>query len=176
MRSIPPSVLMRSAARRERRARRAVMTTFRSASAHLNYWRKSGNTRWLSRSAMSAFGVKQKSFGHETISAFAGKTDMANLRVRALIGRFLFDDIGNAPVAPADENDFNFSDDVLLFRRQCEARRGILTQSGSGASKHAVMNRMSLGTVVTSRGVYRAARATYSRSRHPVGVRALTEL
>jgi len=76
--------------------------------------------------------------------------------------------------APRNTNDFNFSDDVL--RRQREARRGILTQSGSGASKHAVMNRMSLGTVVTSRGVYRAARATDSRSRHPVGVRALTEL
>jgi CheY-like chemotaxis protein len=46
MRSIPiiASRPMRSAGRRRRRARRAVMTTFRSPSAHVNYWRKLGNT------------------------------------------------------------------------------------------------------------------------------------
>ena len=31
---------------------------------------------------------------------------MANLRVQALIGRLLFDHVGNAPIARADENDF----------------------------------------------------------------------
>src|SRR5260370_1925135 len=36
-----PSLLMRSAARRKRRARRAVMTTFASPSAHVTYWGKS---------------------------------------------------------------------------------------------------------------------------------------
>jgi CheY-like chemotaxis protein len=34
-------------------ARRAVMTTFRSPSAHVNYWRKSGNTCRKSNVGMS---------------------------------------------------------------------------------------------------------------------------
>ena len=44
MRSIPIIAVTSYALRRRRRARRAVMTTFRSPSAHVNYWRKSGNT------------------------------------------------------------------------------------------------------------------------------------
>ena len=36
-----PSPPMRSAGRRRRRAKRAVMTTFRSPSVHVNYWQKS---------------------------------------------------------------------------------------------------------------------------------------
>ena len=37
-------LLMRSAAKKRRRARRAAMITFRSPSAHVSYWRKSGNS------------------------------------------------------------------------------------------------------------------------------------
>jgi hypothetical protein len=35
---------MRSAGRRRRRAMRAAMIMFRSPSAHVKYWQKSGNT------------------------------------------------------------------------------------------------------------------------------------
>src|SRR5262249_1811482 len=38
------SLPMRSAAKHKRRERPAAMTTFRSPSAHVNYWRKLGNT------------------------------------------------------------------------------------------------------------------------------------
>ena len=38
------SPLMRSVVKKRRRARRAATITFRSLSAHVNYWRKSDNT------------------------------------------------------------------------------------------------------------------------------------
>ena len=39
-----PSLPTRSAAKKRRRGQRAVMTMFRSPSAHVNYWRKSVST------------------------------------------------------------------------------------------------------------------------------------
>jgi two-component system, cell cycle response regulator DivK len=60
MRSIPiiPSPLMRLAGRRRRRARQAAMITFRSPSARVNYWRKSGNT------CPSAAFCRARAFSH----------------------------------------------------------------------------------------------------------------
>jgi response regulator receiver domain-containing protein len=72
-----PSPPMRSAGRRRKPARLAVMITFRSPSAHVNYWQKSGNTcpKLASFAAVheSVFGTKRTSGHAQSMSAFGSK-------------------------------------------------------------------------------------------------------
>ena len=65
----------------KRRARRAVTITFRSPLAHVNCWRKSGNTcpsaALVAALHESAFSTKRTSNCRSTMSAFGGKADIA---------------------------------------------------------------------------------------------------